>query len=162
MTEQLKPCPFCGGAAHFFKITDLDDKNFGGEGICCGSCPITTDLMFSLMEDCKPKLAEAWNRRAQPAQAVPVLTESELRSILQGTNHMVKNAMHGAFWPELEEACRAIEQAVRAKMGVAVPMTLKQIIHLTDEIPLHEGGGWFVDVVRAAERFHGIVGKEGA
>ena len=71
MTEQLKPCPFCDGAAHFFKITDLDDKNFGGEGICCGSCPITTDLMFPLMEDCKPKLAEAWNRRAQPAQAVP-------------------------------------------------------------------------------------------
>ena len=55
---------------------------------------------------------------AQPAQAVPVLTDAELRSILQGTNHMVKNSMHGAFWPELEEACRAVEAAVRAKMGV--------------------------------------------
>lgn len=71
MTD-LKPCPFCGGAAHFFKITDLDDRNFGGDGICCGSCPVTTDLMFSLMEDCKPKLAEAWNRREQPAQVVPL------------------------------------------------------------------------------------------
>lgn len=70
--SELKPCPFCGGAAHFFKITDLDDRNFGGDGICCGSCPVTTDLMFSLMEDCKPKLAEAWNRREQPAQVVPL------------------------------------------------------------------------------------------
>lgn len=75
----------------------------------------------------------AWNAwqaaRAQPAQAVPVLAESELRSILQGTNHMIKNAMHGAFWPELEEACRAVEQAVRAKMGVAVPMTTRRVTY---------------------------------
>ena len=145
------------------------------------------------------------NTLKQP-QAVPVLAESELRSILQGTNHMVKNAMHGAFWPELEEACRAVEQAVRAKMGVAVPMltddeikaeirsrgqmvngvkgdgfmqgarwaeqavrakmevavpmTLEQIVHTTDEIPL--GNGCFIKVARAVEKFHGIVGKEGA
>lgn len=72
----------------------------------------------------------AWNAwqvaRAQPAQAVPVLAESELRSILQGTNHMIKNAMHGAFWPELEEACRAVEQAVRAKLGVAVWLPIEK------------------------------------
>lgn len=66
--SELLPCPFCGGAAHFFKITDLDVSSFGGEGICCGSCPITTDLMFSLMDDCKPLLAEKWNRRAALSQ----------------------------------------------------------------------------------------------
>ena len=80
------------------------------------------------------------------AQAGPVLTDEEIRQVAQS--------------PFTWDNYRAIEQAVRAKMGVAVPMTLEQIIHLTDEIPLHEGGGWFVDVVRAAERHHGIVGKE--
>lgn len=128
--SDLKPCPFCGGAAHFFKLTDLDEKNFGGEGICCGSCPITTDLMFSLMEDCKPKLAEAWNRRAQPApitsetgnqaaqgasaitsESVPLLTVEEIQAAW---------VAHGLDDCAVEDFAKAIEQAVRAKMGVGV------------------------------------------
>lgn len=44
------------------------------------------------------------------AQRVP-LTEPELRRVLQGTNHMVRNAMCGPMWPELEQACRAVERA---------------------------------------------------
>lgn len=105
--SELKPCPFCGGAAHFFKITDLDDRNFGGDGICCGSCPVTTDLMFSLMEDCKPKLAEAWNRRAQPAQAGQVLTRDEIEEAFQQAAD-ADDETHIRF-------ARAIEQAVLAK-----------------------------------------------
>mgnify|MGYP001461255838 CR=1 FL=1 len=96
------------------------------------------------------------------AQAVPVLAESELRSILQGTNHMVKNAMHGAFWPELEEACRAIEQAVRAKMGAAVPMTHMQIVTLWGHRSDGPSTPEIVSFARLVERHHGIVGKEGA
>ena len=157
MTEQLKPCPFCGGAAHFFKITDLDEKNFGGEGICCGSCPITTDLMFSLMEDCKPKLAEAWNRRVQPAQAVPVLSDEE---IVYQTDEIPLG--DGCFI----KVARAVEQAVRAKMGAAVPMTdeqakdiAQQEIRGPDALAMEAS---LIRVIRHAERHHGIVGKEGA
>lgn len=95
-------------------------------------------------------------RRAQPAQAVPMLTDDAIRQIADACDDGQEDAEYTLAF------ARRVEQAVRAKLGVAVPMTLKQIIHLTDEIPLHEGGGWFVDVVRAAERFHGIVGKEGA
>ncbi len=49
---------------------------------------------------------------AQPAErtAVP-LTEPELRAVLEKTNHMITNTMRGPFWPELEQACRAIEAA---------------------------------------------------
>jgi hypothetical protein len=43
-------------------------------------------------------------------QAVP-LTEPELRAVLEKTNHMITNTMCGPFWPELEQACRAIEAA---------------------------------------------------
>jgi len=45
-----------------------------------------------------------------PAQRKP-LTDEELRNVLRNTNHMIRNAMHGPFWPELEQACRAIEAA---------------------------------------------------
>ena len=40
------------------------------------------------------------------------LTDDELRNVLRNTNHMIRNAMHGPFWPELEQACRAIEAAL--------------------------------------------------
>ena len=111
MTEQLKPCPFCGSAEPVFERVGTSRQSCI---VVCGNCGARHESC-----DEGEDSGASWNRRAQPAQAVPVLTESELRSILQGTNHMVKNAMHGAFWPELEEACRAIEQAVRAKLGVA-------------------------------------------
>jgi hypothetical protein len=115
---------------------------------------------FEFMRDMLIHAFTTFTPDVKPAQAVPVLAESELRSILQGTNHMIKNAMHGAFWPELEEACRAVEQAVRAKLGVAVPMTDRQIasasVHYWVDDPEDFASG-----VRAAERRHGI-GKAGA
>jgi len=53
----LKPCPFCGGEAYF----DKDDH--GWQWIECGKCHVATNQRASLMEDCKPLLAEAWNTR---------------------------------------------------------------------------------------------------
>ncbi|NYT81396.1 Lar family restriction alleviation protein [Alcaligenaceae bacterium] len=60
-TEQkraLLHCPFCGGEAHF----DSDDD--GWNWIECGSCRVATNHRTSAMDDCRPLLAEAWNRRA--------------------------------------------------------------------------------------------------
>ena len=60
----LLPCPFCGEKAHF-------EKDSGGwEWVECESCGIQSNQSASLMEDCKPKLREEWNRRA-PAASVP-------------------------------------------------------------------------------------------
>jgi len=162
MSEQLKPCPFCGGAAHFFKITDLDKKNFGGDGICCGSCPITTDLMFSLMEDCKPKLAEAWNRRAQPAQSVPITSEtgnqaaqgaSAITSVPLLTVEEIQAAWveHGLDDCAVEDFAKAIEQAVRAKLEVAAPLlTDDEIDAVWDAIPQNQF--WWRRYARAIEQ----------
>lgn len=68
MSIELGHCPCCGSPAEFFDITE--GENIGGCCIACtGSlCGLTTDLMFSLMEDCRPILAERWNRRAAPSQ----------------------------------------------------------------------------------------------
>lgn len=65
MDEALKPCPFCGAPAHFFKITDLNSPEFGGEGICCQTDGCAQmGLMFACGESVKEHLSAAWNRRA--------------------------------------------------------------------------------------------------
>ena len=61
---ELTPCPFCGGKAYF----EIDDDRW--QWVECGSCGMQGNRSASLMEDCKPKLSEAWNRRA-PAVPVP-------------------------------------------------------------------------------------------
>ena len=58
----LKPCPFCGGEPYF----DHDDD--GWTWIECDQCSVATNQRISAMEDCKPLLAEAWNRRAIPTE----------------------------------------------------------------------------------------------
>ena len=60
---ELLPCPFCGGKATF----DHDDN--GWNWVVCEKCGVSTDCRVSAMDDCKPLLAEAWNRRASPASA---------------------------------------------------------------------------------------------
>ena len=61
---------------------------------------------------------EVWQAaRAQPAQAVPVLTDEQIEALIvwegDPNDPHYNRVKHG----------HAIEQAVRAKMGVAVPMT---------------------------------------
>lgn len=57
MTDKLLPCPFCGGEAAF----DHDDN--GWNWIVCLACDTSTTARVSTMDDCRPLLAEAWNRR---------------------------------------------------------------------------------------------------
>ena len=80
--QALKRCPLCGKPAHFFEITDVDQRDFGGEGICCETegCA-TIGLRFACMEDVKPLLAEQWNRRAGERADVVPLSEEERRSL---------------------------------------------------------------------------------
>lgn len=60
---ELLPCPFCGATAHF----EIDDDRW--EWVECESCGMQGNRSASLMEDCKPKLREEWNRRAPQAGA---------------------------------------------------------------------------------------------
>lgn len=53
----LAPCPFCNAAAHFESDSD------GWHWIECESCGMQGNRSASLMEDCRPKLREAWNTR---------------------------------------------------------------------------------------------------
>ena len=66
---RLKPCPHCGHPASFRQVDPtLDGEEHplsGAEYIDCTNrlCGASTIAMFSTGDDCKPLLAERWNRR---------------------------------------------------------------------------------------------------
>lgn len=55
-TDELLPCPFCGGEAHI--ITAV-----GESWVLCEKCRATTEMHAS-----KQLAIAAWNRRAKPSQ----------------------------------------------------------------------------------------------
>ena len=62
-TEELKPCPFCGGSAKSQRFGNRD----GGASyaVWCNSCHISTAWMR--VDDGGQRAIAAWNRRAAPA-----------------------------------------------------------------------------------------------
>lgn len=60
MSEELKPCPFCGGKAERHEITEDDGlDNQGGSVISCQKCQASSAVEFEFKET----LVERWNRR---------------------------------------------------------------------------------------------------
>jgi hypothetical protein len=69
MTEELKPCPFCGGAVHLERAYDTQDRIMGTRkwwGVVCrntinlgGTCAIEQIPSAS-----EKAAIERWNRRA--------------------------------------------------------------------------------------------------
>ena len=159
MTEQLKPlpCPFCGG-------TDIRAHVYGGGEpdafMQCHDC--SADGPNGLN---RAGAIEAWNRRTQPAQAVPVLTDAEIDTAYEKARVDYQRSRFRVCGQQLTASdsfdwwfARAIEQAVRAKMGVAVPMTDEQADDiLLSCMPLTNPHR----LIRAAENFHGVVGEKG-
>lgn len=105
--SDLLPCPFCGGAARAFKRTCDKDTRYDPSHraypivrcSACGACSEGDD--WTELQTATDK----WNRRTQPAQAVPVLTDAEIEDMY--------DAVKGKGW-SLDFA-RAVEAAVRAK-----------------------------------------------
>ena len=65
MSEELKPCPFCGGEATLFQIKCITHSN-GGAGMfqvkCVNlQCNVSPKTMY---ESSKDEAIVAWNRRA--------------------------------------------------------------------------------------------------
>lgn len=113
--SNLKPCPFCGGAPRSIERPDnIDGTRFFYALACsCGGYSACAHKMAvePTPEQAKRTAIEAWNRRAQPAQAVPLLSDEEIQAAW---------VEHGLDDCAVEDFARAIEQAVLAKR---VPMT---------------------------------------
>jgi len=59
MSEELKPCPFCGGSA--FEMVD-EDKGDDYGFVACSGCHVETPYGY------KEYRREKWNRRAEPEE----------------------------------------------------------------------------------------------
>lgn len=105
---ELKPCPFCSATPKLYNPLNTHD----GFSVECPTVGCDTDKMRYT----KAELIEARNRRAQPAQAVPLLSDAEIRDCLLACPQDTNEVLHGR-WLYLKDFARAIEQAVLAKRG---------------------------------------------
>jgi len=60
MADELKPCPFCGGAP-----TVVDDDSYGACYVFCGPCDVMPEQAYRNVGETAQAIA-AWNRRAAP------------------------------------------------------------------------------------------------
>lgn len=61
MSEELKPCPFCGGGAHFIKVKHVVGVWYT---VCCDDAECFGHEQ-SRLYTLRRSAAEAWNRRAE-------------------------------------------------------------------------------------------------
>ena len=117
MTSPLLPCPFCEGACAFGRIEEADHSDFGGEFVYCANtaCGASSALIFPVMDDAKPLLAERWNRRAAraaPTQEPPAPSADALYAAAQEPADALmvfaQEVILGAYKPEeLPDKARA-------------------------------------------------------
>lgn len=60
MSEELKPCPFCGGKAYFEDPGETDDY-----GVSCEKCGAFVIFGNDGCTQSKKEAAAGWNKRAQ-------------------------------------------------------------------------------------------------
>ncbi|MDE2104449.1 MAG: Lar family restriction alleviation protein, partial [Patescibacteria group bacterium] len=95
MTEELKPCPFCGSAA----IVRPEEEEGCGFYVCCSSpdcfCCIGEGYDRSAMPEhsfaAREDAIAAWNRRAPPDEAA---------AIRAACDEYVPDAEKACFYPE--------------------------------------------------------------
>lgn len=77
MTHKLFPCPFCGSSAAFA------DDGEGGNWIECsqGTCGASTNIRYSMMDDCKVLLVQQWNRRSTTDDDHPLDNDAAVAAI---------------------------------------------------------------------------------
>ena len=163
MTEptELLPCPFCGAAAHF----EMDEDRW--EWVECESCGMQGNRSASLMEDCKPKLAEEWNRRTPAPVGVEPIgylycggsygDEPEDWEIVANQPQCDKlNEHHWALGKEARLPIYTTPQPV-----VREPLTPEQVVDAFCKQPhTVQFVEAFIKGVRFAERHHGIKGGQ--
>lgn len=71
---KLKPCPFCGGKAHFTDgYPKLLRPSRNGIGVECRECSLVFgwDCDYGGIYENEDAAAEEWNRRTLPKEATP-------------------------------------------------------------------------------------------
>lgn len=76
--EVLLPCPFCGGEAERYTISEDEPDNAGGDVIACTRCQASSHVEFGRKEN----LVSCWNSRLSALSATPS-TSDALREAAQ-------------------------------------------------------------------------------
>ena len=61
MSEELKPCPFCGGEGVAYLVPDYPKKIGPRYSVICNGCGASVTTIFQYKRDA----IDAWNRRAE-------------------------------------------------------------------------------------------------
>ncbi|MDN4061182.1 Lar family restriction alleviation protein [Massilia sp. YIM B02769] len=83
MSEELKPCPFCGSKNLSTSAYDVQPDNFHNAYVTCGDCEaqgaqaFTLDGWLSSKDEAISEAATAWNRRTPAEQPAPASTGRE-------------------------------------------------------------------------------------
>lgn len=69
MSEELKPCPFCGGEARMSSGTHaIGRKTYRTAKCTCSECGVTRSAVLDVcasLDEAESNAADAWNRRAE-------------------------------------------------------------------------------------------------
>lgn len=69
MSEELKPCPFCGGEARMSSGTHaIGRKTYRTAKCTCRECGVTRSAVLDVcasLDEAESNAADAWNRRAE-------------------------------------------------------------------------------------------------
>ena len=116
MADELKPCPFCGGAP-----TVVDDDSYGACYVFCGPCDVMPEQAYRNVGETAQAIA-AWNRRAAPEPS-----EAEIQAIAEAYCER-KNISDYRLTPQ--DVYEAHKDGQRAARAEALEEAAK---HLIDE-----------------------------
>ena len=139
MSDELKPCPFCGGLA---EIVEIDEgENAGGSCVCCTTCLASSKVEFGFKEN----FISNWNRRVQTIapDAVARLWHAARLGLdmarandLTNTAEMIMEAMNAVECPckGSDEMCPC--QNRRPAPDAVAPLVEAALRELVDELRL--------------------------
>lgn len=102
MSDELKPCPFCGGDVKYNFNIELEP-----DGIYCLHCHVMLKFPKVISRNCEnmgvamEKMAEVWNRRAE--KKINELTNEEIEVVRTHMNAFKENLCNQRLWKEAEE-----------------------------------------------------------
>lgn len=121
MSDELKPCPFCGGNASISKDHDPDGSG-AFYAVKCHKCRAKSSEIYAV-ETCNihfTQVRDAWNRRADLADALAAALR-DLRGAVCGETgfaQCVRDDSGTAYpWPALDAAEEAATAALAAWEG---------------------------------------------
>lgn len=144
MSEELKPCPFCGGEA---EIVDAEECGPQAYVVTCNGCMTSSRVIFALMDDVTFDLVSAWNTRADLLPVVkPLVWEGHPAGLVASNN------MGGAYiidtrgnrprwlkWPNGHGPDRETVEEMQAAAQADHDARIRSRIDMTDPAELVAG-----------------------